>query len=96
MVPVTFSGNQSVIIPSGAQVVSDPIYYPLEAQSIVTVDLYTEQGQQGFYITSHPGSRTTSWYSLGNYVGAPNMTDSSTQSEEHWWAYLFFVPGDRY
>jgi len=84
MVPLTFSGNQSIIVPNGAQVVSDPIYYPLEAQSMVTVDLYTELGQQGFYITSHPGSRTTSWYSFGNYVGAPNMTDPSTQSEAHW------------
>ena len=84
MVLLTFSGNQSIIIPNGAQVVSDPIYYPLEAQSMVTVDLYTDQGQKGFYITSHPGSRTTSWYSLGNYVGAPNMTDPSTQNEAHW------------
>ncbi|KAF8438955.1 SGNH hydrolase-type esterase domain-containing protein [Boletus edulis BED1] len=69
MIAITFSGNQSIIIPNGAQVVSDPIYYQLEAQS-VTVDLYTERGQQGFYITSHPGSRTTSWYSysFGNYV----------------------------
>ncbi|KIJ59996.1 hypothetical protein HYDPIDRAFT_99615 [Hydnomerulius pinastri MD-312] len=88
-VPLTFSGNQSIIIPNGAQVVSDPIYYPLEAQSMVTVDLYTEQGQQGFYITSHPGSRTTSWYSFGNYVGAPNMTDPSVQNEAHW----FFLSG---
>ncbi|KAH0835819.1 hypothetical protein J3R83DRAFT_9678 [Lanmaoa asiatica] len=60
MVPLTFSGNQSIIIPNGAQILSDPTYYPLEAQSMVTVGLYTEQGQQGFYITGHPGSRTTS------------------------------------
>ncbi|KAF8551166.1 hypothetical protein OG21DRAFT_1542785 [Imleria badia] len=78
IVPLTFSGNQSIIIPNGAH-----------TQSMVTVDLYTEQGQQGFYITSHPGSRTTSWYSFGNYVGAPNMTDPSTQNEAHW----FFLSG---
>ncbi|KAH9843624.1 extracellular GDSL-like lipase/acylhydrolase [Rhodofomes roseus] len=83
-VPLTFSGNTSIIIPDGAQVVSDPIYYPLEAQSMVTVTLYTKAGQEGFYITSHPGSRTNTWYSLDNYVDALNLTDPSTQYEAHW------------
>ena len=83
-VPLTFSGNTSIIIPNGAQVVSDPIYYPVANQTMVTVTLYTEQGQEGFYITSHPGSRTNTYYSLGNYVDALNLTDPSTQYEAHW------------
>ncbi|KAG6379952.1 SGNH hydrolase-type esterase domain-containing protein [Boletus reticuloceps] len=76
--------TRSIIIPNSAQVVSNPIYYQLEAQSVVTGPVY---GAGVLYITSHPGSRTTSWYSysFGNYVGAPNMTDPSTQSEAQCW-----------
>ncbi|KAI0734866.1 SGNH hydrolase-type esterase domain-containing protein [Fomitopsis betulina] len=87
--PLTFSGNTSIIIPNGAQVVSDAIYYPVANQTMVTVTLYTEQGQEGFYITSHPGSRTNTYYSLGNYVDALNLTDPSTQYEAHW----YFISG---
>lgn len=83
-VPLTFPGNTWIIIPNGAQVVSDPIYYPVANQTMIPVTLYTEQGQEGFYITSHPGSRTNTYYSLGNYVDAPNLTDPSTQYEAHW------------
>ncbi|KAF8137192.1 SGNH hydrolase-type esterase domain-containing protein [Boletus edulis] len=87
MIAITFSRNQSIIIPNGAQVVSDPIYYQLEADC----------GPQGFYITSHPGSRTTSWYSysFGNYVGSSSswvivcdsITDgrgSDTDGNDRW------------
>lgn len=44
MVPLIFSGIRSIIILNGAQVVLDPIYHPLEAQNVVTVDPNTERG----------------------------------------------------
>lgn len=81
---VTFSGNTSFIIPNGALVVSDPIDFPIKPQSMLAVTMYLAGGQQSNYITSHPGSRTTSWFSFGNYVHATNMTDPSTQSAAHW------------
>lgn len=81
---LTFSGSSSIIIPNGALAVSDPINFPVKALSTLTVTLYTEAGQQGFFITSHPGSRATSWFSFGNHVDALNMTDPSTQSAAHW------------
>ncbi|KAF8847977.1 putative extracellular GDSL-like lipase/acylhydrolase [Acephala macrosclerotiorum] len=36
-------------------------------------------------ITRHPGSRTTSWMSMGNQVSKTNITDSTTASVRHWY-----------
>lgn len=47
--------------------------------------MYLAQGQQGYSITSHPGSRTTSWFTYGNQVNAANLTGSSLQSAAHWY-----------
>jgi len=82
---VTFSGLASVTIPNGALIVSDPINFPIKPQSMLTVTIYTAQGQTTNSITSHPGSRTTSWFSFGNFVSAPSLTDPSTQSVAHWY-----------
>ncbi|KAF8159147.1 extracellular GDSL-like lipase/acylhydrolase [Crassisporium funariophilum] len=81
---LTFSGNTSIIIPNGGLALSDPINFKIGAQSMLTVTIYLAQGQQSNLITSHPGSRTTSWFSFGNHVGAEKMTDPSTQSVAHW------------
>ncbi|KAJ7174987.1 SGNH hydrolase [Mycena crocata] len=82
---LTFSGNPGFIVPNGALVVSDPIAFPIKPQSTITVTLYLSQGQSGSAITSHPGSRATSWISFGNFVDAANMTDKSTTSLAHWY-----------
>ena len=82
---LTFSGNESIIIPNAALAVSDPINFPIAAQSIITVTMYLATGQASQYITSHPGSRTTSWFSFGDYTSAANMTDPSTNSTAHWY-----------
>jgi hypothetical protein len=81
---VTFSGSTSYTIPNGALVVSDPIDFEVEPQSMLTVTMYLAQGQQSNDITSHPGSRTTSWMSLGNHITAENISDPSTQNVAHW------------
>ncbi|KAG2415919.1 hypothetical protein HFD88_007111 [Aspergillus terreus] len=82
---VSFSGNPDIIIPKGALAVSDPIDFPVKTLQTVTVDIYLAQGQTGGAITGHPGSRTTSWLSFGDWVGAANMTDSSVLSTDHWY-----------
>jgi hypothetical protein len=81
---LTFSGSPSFIVPNGALVVSDPIAFPIKSQLTITVTLYLAQGQPGFSVTSHPGSRATTWISFGNLVQAENMTGSSTTSLAHW------------
>ncbi|KFY28242.1 hypothetical protein V493_03032 [Pseudogymnoascus sp. VKM F-4281 (FW-2241)] len=82
---VTFSGKTSIIIPKGAQVVSDPIHFEVKTRQDIAVTYYTAAGQAGTNITSHPGSRTTSWYSRGNHVTAANLTDASVASSDHWY-----------
>ncbi|PGH06357.1 hypothetical protein AJ80_08191 [Polytolypa hystricis UAMH7299] len=81
---LTFSGSKSFLVPQGALVVSDPINFKLKPGAIVTVSLYLADGQQTNFVTSHPGSRTNSWFSFGNHVTAKNLTDSSTQNVAHW------------
>jgi lysophospholipase L1-like esterase len=84
---VTFSGASSISIPNGALAVSDPIPFPIKAQQIITVTAYLATGQKTNSITSHPGSRTTSWWQFGNAVDAPSLavTDPTTQSAAHWY-----------
>ena len=84
---VTFSGKASISIPNGALAVSDPINFPIKAQQIVTVTMYLATGQTTNSITSHPGSRTTSWWQFGNAVDAAQLaiTDAATQSAAHWY-----------
>ncbi|KAH8820923.1 SGNH hydrolase-type esterase domain-containing protein [Xylogone sp. PMI_703] len=92
---LTFSGNQSFVIPNGGLVVSDPLNFAIRPLQMITVTMYLAEGQASNFITSHPGSRTTSWYSFGDYTRAANMTDPSTQSAAHWFflsAVEAFVP----
>jgi lysophospholipase L1-like esterase len=84
---LTFSRNESMIIPYGALAVSDPLNFPITAGQILSVSLYLATGQESNYITSHPGSRTSSWLSFGDWTSSPNLTDSSTQECFHW----FFI-----
>lgn len=81
---LTFSGNTSAVIPNGALIVSDPIDFAVKSQSVLAVTIYLATGQPSNYVTSHPGSRTTSWFTLGNYVSVANLTGASVQSAAHW------------
>ncbi|KAJ3808385.1 extracellular GDSL-like lipase/acylhydrolase [Lentinula aff. lateritia] len=85
LISLTFSGNTSFSIPNGALVVSDPVYFPIQSLSTLAVTIYLQDGQNGFSVTSHPGSRTTTWMSFGNLVTASNITSASATSIEHWY-----------
>jgi hypothetical protein len=80
---VTFSGNDSIIVPNGALVISDPIDFKVKAQTNIAVTMYLKTGQTTNSITGHPGSRTTSWYAPGNQVNAANLTKAD--SSAHWY-----------
>ncbi|EJT76110.1 lipolytic enzyme [Gaeumannomyces tritici R3-111a-1] len=84
---VTFSGGlSSFTVPVGARVVSDPIKdLPLPALSVLTVDIYLATGQTTNSVTSHPGSRTTSWLAPGNTVGAANFSGPGVDKTDHWY-----------
>ncbi|KAI4908000.1 uncharacterized protein J4E92_011004 [Alternaria infectoria] len=79
---ITVGGKSSFTVPKGQVVTSDEIAFEVKPQSMLTVSLYSQQGQSGSSITGHPGSRTTSWFVSGNKVNA--TTFSGTQSV-HWY-----------
>lgn len=80
---VTFDGQQGVDIPNGAQAVSDPLNFPVAPRSNLTVTLFLANGQASNDITSHPGSRTTSFMVAGDHVGDADL--SGATSVEHWY-----------
>ncbi|MBP2326891.1 lysophospholipase L1-like esterase [Kibdelosporangium banguiense] len=81
--PVTFQGMSSVDVPVGAQVVSDPIALALPARTNLTVTIYLAKGQASNNITSHPGSRTTSYLLSGNHIDAEDLPGATITN--HWY-----------
>jgi lysophospholipase L1-like esterase len=73
--PVAFGGRPAVVVPPGTQVVSDPVDLPLADGAAVAVTVSLPEGQSAAGgITSHPGSRTTS------YILTPDVTPV-----DHWY-----------
>jgi lysophospholipase L1-like esterase len=81
--PVTFHGQSGVDIPVGAQAVSDPLGFTLAPQANVTVTIYLATGQASNNITSHPGSRTTSYMLAGNHVTDADLPGAAATA--HWY-----------
>ncbi|MGW2147958.1 SGNH/GDSL hydrolase family protein [Nonomuraea bangladeshensis] len=80
--PLTFSGHARVVVPPGAQAVSDPLDVPLAAGSIVTVTAYLADGQHAA-VTGHPGSRTTSHLAPGDQCEAVELAGATPV--DHWY-----------
>ncbi|MFC7382345.1 SGNH/GDSL hydrolase family protein [Sphaerisporangium rhizosphaerae] len=81
--PVTFNGRPSVVIPVGSLAVSDPLNFELAPRSDLTVTIYLAEGQKSTAITSHPGSRTTSYMVNGDHVDAEDLPGAA--STAHWY-----------
>ena len=85
--PVSFDGFKKITISTGAQAISDPIDFgfPLRVRTVLSVSIFLGTGQlRKGGVTSHPGSRTTSFFSLGNHVSDTDLTDVSVMQEDHW------------
>jgi lysophospholipase L1-like esterase len=78
---VTFDERGDVLIPSGAEYISDALTYPVQAGTdlAITIRLEGEPGQQ----TGHPGSRATSYLAQGVEPSAPELKDA--QTIDHWY-----------
>ena len=81
--PVTFRGRAGVVVPVGAQVVSDPLDFPVGPEANLTVTVFLADGQASGSITSHPGSRTTSHLLAGHHVQADDLPGATTT--DHWY-----------
>lgn len=81
---VTFGGRPGTVIPAGAQVVTDPLDFPLTAGANITVTVYLATGQQERGgITSHPGSRTTTHMLAGDHVDDEDLAGAT--AIDHWY-----------
>jgi lysophospholipase L1-like esterase len=68
---VTFSGSFSVVIPAGADRVSDPVALAVPPMSHLAVSLYLPQGPA--QRTSHVWALATSYLARGNRSAAPDL-----------------------
>ncbi len=78
---LTFHGQESVTIPAGAPMVSDPLGFELAPLSDVVVSIYVTRTPQD--VTSHPGARCTAYLQAGNHVAATELEQATTF--EHWY-----------
>lgn len=80
---VTFNGRKSTTVPVGAQVVSDPLDFTLRPGANLTVTAYLAQGQASLALTSHPGSRTTSYLLHGDHTEDADLHGATPTN--HWY-----------
>ncbi|GLW72737.1 SGNH hydrolase [Kitasatospora phosalacinea] len=80
---VTFGGRPGTTVPVGAQMVADPLDFPVAAGETLTVTIYLATGQQSTNITSHPGSRTTSYMLRGDHLDDADLDGAA--SVNHWY-----------
>lgn len=81
--PVTFNDRPGTVIPVGAQMVSDPLGFRVAPKTILSVTIYLAAGQASNNITSHPGSRTTSYLVAGNHVADADLPGATPI--DHWY-----------
>jgi lysophospholipase L1-like esterase len=79
--PVSFSGHSDVIIPAGAEYISDTIEMPVAPLSDLAVSIHYDlpPAEQ----TGHPGSRATSYLVHGDAVSAADL--SAARKFDHWY-----------
>jgi lysophospholipase L1-like esterase len=78
---LTFAGSTDVTIPPGAEFVSDPVDDPVAPLSDLAVTFHLDAPPA--HETGHPGSRATTYYVHGDFVGAANLTEP--KMVDHWY-----------
>ncbi|HEY4184162.1 MAG TPA: GDSL-type esterase/lipase family protein [Polyangia bacterium] len=81
---LAFSGMASVTIGQGKEVWSDAIDFALPVMGNLTIT--TAFGTVPSQVTSHSGSRTTSYIQSGTNVTAASMTGTGVTNVDHWYA----------
>ncbi len=77
-----FDGNESVTIPAGEAVYSDPVRFDLKPRMQLAITIAF--GETSKDITGHPGSRTTSYLKKGQHA-EPNADFSNSVKTDHWY-----------
>ncbi|SEJ54316.1 Lysophospholipase L1 [Sphingobium sp. AP50] len=79
LISLRFDGAPEVVIPAGADYLSDPVSLPVGALENIAISIrYDGEPEQ----TSHPGSRATSWHLPGDHLTDEAMAGAA--SFDHW------------
>ena len=78
--PLAFSGKANVSIPAGTEIWSDALDFDLPALGNLTITTAFDSVPSA--LTSHNGSRTTSYIQTGKDINAANLTTNPTT---HWY-----------
>jgi lysophospholipase L1-like esterase len=78
---LTFAGERSIVIPAGADYVSDPVALDVPAESTLAVSLQLPELPK--VQTGHPGSRATSYVAPGDQLAAAQLEGAI--AVEHWY-----------
>jgi lysophospholipase L1-like esterase len=78
---LTFAGAADVIVPAGAEFVSDAVTEPVAPLSDLAVTFHLDDPPARE--TGHPGSRATSYYVSGDQVSAATFTNPG--NVDHWY-----------
>ena len=83
---VTFNGgDRETHISAGALIVSDPVDFGnLPPATAVTISLFLPDKLPAEGVTSHPGSRTSSWFAPGNQVSKSSFSGDGVGFVDHW------------
>jgi lysophospholipase L1-like esterase len=79
--PLTFAGSADVTVPPGAELISDPLEFPVAPLSDLAVTFRVELPPAAE--TGHPGSRATSYFAHGDQVSAASLTEE--KHVDHWY-----------
>ena len=92
--PLAFDNMESVVIPPGAEVVSDPVALNVPALTDIDISIYFPD--HTIATTEHADAQQTSYAAHGDVVGAPSLTGKSWPI--HSWYVLtgvdVYAPGD--
>lgn len=78
---VTFSGQDAIVIPAGADYVSDPVDLAVPALTSVAVTMHLPEPPARQ--TGHPGSRISSWLLRGTHSDSVDL--AGAQSVDRWY-----------
>lgn len=78
---LTFSGATEIIVPAGAEYISDPVDYPVAPLSNLAITFHLDAPPSPE--TGHPGSRATSYYVPGDLVSSVDMPNA--KRVDHWY-----------
>lgn len=78
---LTFAGRRSIVIPAGAEYLSDAVELPAPALSHLAVSIHLPEAPARQ--TGHPGSRATSYTVQGDHVGAADLPGA--KPVDHWY-----------